>query len=240
MPLHDHFRSPVNDKHHWSELHGGWPMEIVRTLYDLLPPGFHAAPRVYLGSPFEVDVATTEDDDRDRGAVAGGGTATQTALAPTFTVEADMPDQDEYEVRVYDDERERTLVAAIEIISPSNKDRRESRDRFVVKVEALLSQDVCVSLVDPVSIRRANLYADLLTRLGRVDPHLAPTPPAMYAVTLRGRKPPKHRGLLDAWFYPMAVGQPLPTIPIWLGPDLHVELPLEASYREVCRLLRIA
>src|SRR5947209_31651 len=44
MPLRDHFRSPVNDKHHWSGFHGQWPGEIVRTLFDLLPPGFHASP----------------------------------------------------------------------------------------------------------------------------------------------------------------------------------------------------
>jgi len=32
----------------------------------------------------------------------------------------------------------------------------------------------------------------------------------------------------------------LPTIPLWLAPDLHIMLPLEPGYQEVCRLLRIA
>jgi len=62
----------------------------------------------------------------------------------------------------------------------------------------------------------------------------------MYAVTLRGRKPPQQRLVLDTWFYPMAVGQPLPTIPLWLSPDLRIDLPLEPSYQETCRLLHIA
>jgi hypothetical protein len=39
MPLHDHFRSPVNDTHSWDEVHGGWPGEIVRHLTTLLPAG---------------------------------------------------------------------------------------------------------------------------------------------------------------------------------------------------------
>ena len=39
MPLRDHFRSPVNDTHSWDELHGGWPMEIVRHLQSILPAG---------------------------------------------------------------------------------------------------------------------------------------------------------------------------------------------------------
>ena len=240
MPLRDHFRPPINDKHRWDAVHGGWPMEIARTLFDLLPVGFVAEPKVHHGAPFEVDVSMIEDDDRaPAGGADGGGTATL-AIPPTLTVPADLSELDEYEVRVYDADRERTLVAAVEIVSPANKDRPESRDQFTGKVAALLRQDVCVAVVDIVSDRQANLYAELLARLGRSDPALGDSPPPLYAVALRGRKPPKkRRALLDAWYFPLTVGQPLPTIPLWLGPDLRIDLPLEPSYREVCRLLRI-
>src|SRR5581483_9050103 len=108
MPLRDHFRSPVNDKHTWDEVHGLWPGMIVRELFDLLPAGYQAAPGVHLGSPFEIDVSTYESDSRDRESEANageGGVATLTALAPTFTVEADLSEPDEYEVRIYDEER---------------------------------------------------------------------------------------------------------------------------------------
>jgi hypothetical protein len=239
MPLRDHFRSPVNDTHSWDEVHGQWPGEIVRDLTTILPAGFRAAPRVHLGSPFEVDVSTYDLDSRDPDVPAVGGAATQTTLAPTFTVEADLSDQDEYEVRIYDAERGRQLVAAIEIVSPSNKDRTRARELFVGKVGAMLQQGVCVSLIDLVTVRRANLYADLLTVFGGVDPQLAPTPPHLYAVTLRTRKPPRGPSFLDAWFYPMAVGQVLPVLPVWLTPDLRVDLPLETSYQETCRILGI-
>jgi hypothetical protein len=37
----------------------------------------------------------------------------------------------------------------------------------------------------------------------------------------------------------MTIGQPLPTLPIWLSPGLRIMLPLESSYEETCRLLRI-
>ncbi len=245
MPLRDHFRSPVNDKHHWSSFHGQWPGEIMRTLFDLLPPRYQMGPRLTIGSSDEVDVFV--DDDPEAGLVDGegegggeGGTATLLATNPTLTVEADLTEPDVYEVRVYDRDRDRRLVAAIELVSPSNKDRPDSRAQFVGKVISLLRQDVCVAVVDPVSIRQANLYAELHARLGHTDPHLEPTPPHLYAVTLRARKPPRRRSLLDAWFYPMTVGQPLPTLPLWLAPDLRAELPLEPSYQETCRLLRIA
>ncbi len=241
MPLRDHFRSPVNDTHSWDEVHGQWPGEIVRDLTTILPTGFRAAPKVHLGSAFEVDVAGYDLDTRDPDAPpsSDGGTATLTTQSPTHTVEVDLSDQDEYEIRVYDTERGRQLVAAIEIVSPSNKDRTTAREVFVGKVTALLREGVCVSLVDLVSVRQANLYTELLAKLGRSDPALAPTPPHLYAVTLRARKS-KRRKLLDAWFYPMTVGQPLPTLPLWLAPDLHVMLPLEPSYQETCRVLGIA
>jgi len=242
MPLRDHFRSPVNDRHHWRSFHGQWPGEIVRTLFDLLPPRYQMGPRLTIGSSYEVDVFVDDDPEARRfdGESEGeGGTATLLATAPTLTVEADLTEPDVYEVRVYDRDRDRRLVAAIELVSPSNKDRPDSRAQFVGKVISLLRQDVCVAVVDPVSTLRANLYADLLARLDRSDPQLGDPPPHLYAVSLRARKPPKQRGLLDAWFYPMVVGQPLPTLPLWLAPDLRVELPLEPSYQESCRLLRI-
>ena len=136
MPLRDHFRSPVNDTHSWDELHGQWPGEMVRHLRALLPAGFRASPRVHLGSSFEVDVGTFDTADRSPNMAPGGGPATLAVPAPTLSVEADLSDDDEYEVRIFDTDRGRELVAAIEIVSPTNKDRPESRDKFVTKSAA--------------------------------------------------------------------------------------------------------
>ena len=65
-------------------------------------------------------------------------------------------------------------------------------------------------------------------------------PPGLYASTIRGRKRPRRRSLLETWFYPMHLGQPLPTLPIWLDVDLCIDLDLESSYEETCRALRIS
>src|SRR4029077_10625835 len=118
--------------------------------------------------------------DPDTNAATGdGGTATLTALSPTLTVEADLSEQDEYEVRIYDAERGRQLVAAIEIVSPSNKDRPDTREVFIGKVVSLLQQGVCVSLVDLVSVRQTNLYVELLKLLGCVYKSPGTTPPPL-------------------------------------------------------------
>jgi hypothetical protein len=76
-----------------------------------------------------------------------------------------------------------------------------------------------------------------LLRLAR-DAALATNQPTTYAVTCRGRKS-GNTPLLDSWFYPMPIGQPLPTLPIWLADDQNVLLDLEATYEETCRALRL-
>jgi hypothetical protein len=244
MPLRDHFRPPVEKKHSWDELHGMWPAEIVRQLFPILPKGYVAAPGVHLGTFFEVDVSVHDADQspapREESNRTNRGVATLAPPHPTLTLETDLPDQDEYEVRVYDTRHERRLVAAIELVSPGNKDRPETRRTFVGKVAALLQHDVCVSLVDLVTVRQFNLYGDLLELVGRSDLAAEVQATSLYAATLRGRKRPQAKPLLDTWFYPMTVGQPLPTLPIWLDLNLRVMLDLETSYEEACRLLHIA
>lgn len=44
---------------------------------------------------------------------------------------------------------------------------------------------------------------------------------------------------MDAWYYPLAVGEPLPTLPIWLTEYFAVPLELEPIYEETLRSLRM-
>ena len=71
---------------------------------------------------------------------------------------AEWPDQYEYEVLIFDQERERRLVAAVELISPANKDRPESRRALVTKCATLLRQGVGIALV------AGNMYYTYLAR----------------------------------------------------------------------------
>jgi hypothetical protein len=245
MPLRDHFRPPVENEHSWDELHGMWPAVIVQQLFPLLPDGYIAAPRVHLGSAFEIEVSKFgRNDPPDRHAPRHRETATAVANwappEPTLTLETELPDQDEYEARIYDARHRRRLVAAIEIVSPSNKDRPQSRRAFVAKLAALLQRGVSVSVVDVVTIRNFNLYDELLELLGRTDPRLEQDPASLYAMTLRSRKRDHEPPVLDLWFYPATLGQMLPPLPIWLNLDTGLSLDLETSYEETCRLLRIA
>ncbi|HQU44024.1 MAG TPA: hypothetical protein PK867_14490 [Pirellulales bacterium] len=88
----------------------------------------------------------------------------------------DLPAADVYEVLVYDRRRHARLVAAVEIVSPANKDRPESRRAFVAKCARLLRERVSVAIVDIVTTRTPNLYAELLDFLGTSDPRLGSEP----------------------------------------------------------------
>ena len=248
MPLRDHFRPPLDLRHSWEGFHGGWPMVIVQQLNQKLPPSYVAAPRVHLGTQAEIDVAAFEkvdaisiDGDR-RGAsptcdIGGVATAVWAPPVASLAIEAEVPDFDEYEVRIYDSQRGRTLVATIEIVSPANKDRPEHRNAFVGKCAALLQKGVAVNIVDLVTARYFNLYAEVLAFLGQNDPTLSDPPPHIYAASCRFVK--KKKTMFEAWSRVLTVGQPLPTLPLWLSAELVVPLDLQQSYEQACRDLRI-
>jgi hypothetical protein len=245
MPLRDHFRPPLDDRRHWEGLHATWPVMIVALLRRRLPRRYFAEPRVHAGSSAEIDVSTFADEGEaglgagDGNANGGIATAVWAPPQPTLAVATDLPAQDVYEVLVYDEKRHCRLVAAVEIVSPANKDRPEHRRLFVSKCAGLLRERVSVVVVDVVTTRGQNLYAELLALLGQSDPGLHPEPPALYASACRLTKP-ANEWLLEAWVQPLGLGRPLPTVPLWLADDLAVPLELDESYEQSCGILNIA
>ena len=239
MPLRDHFRPPVLQMASWEGLHAMWPAYMVGQLRKSLPPGFTAEPRVHLGTLVELDAGAFEAEESPSPAPSGSGTATAWAPArPSLDVGTTIPDEYEYEVRIHDMTRGRVLVAAIEIVSPANKDRPENRDAFVAKCASLFQKGVAVSIIDLVTPRHFNLYGEMLARIGHADPALGDPPPPVYAASCRWVKKGK-RTRLQTWYQTLAVGEPLPTLPLWLTEDLAVPLRLEDSYEQACNDLWI-
>jgi hypothetical protein len=243
LPLRDHFRPPLDKFASWEELLGQWPAVIVQQLRKQLPSGYVAGPRVHVGAEIEIDVATFEKENAPffGSAEVNGGvvTAVWAPPQPSLAVETTLPDFDEYEVRIYDANRGRHLVAAIELVSPANKDRPEHRNVFVAKCATLLQKGVAVSIVDVVTVRQFNLYAELLALVGHADPTLGDPPPPLYAASCRWVKKGQQT-LLEAWSNALALGQPLPTLPLWLSAARVVPLDLEQSYEHACSDLWIA
>ncbi|HZZ82357.1 MAG TPA: DUF4058 family protein [Gemmataceae bacterium] len=213
----------------WDSLHGGWPAMITQALNRILPRHFQAASVVRLARFGESHTVIFDD----------GKCKQEPSGRPTFTFATDWPDQEQYEVNVYDDELGR-LVAAVEIVSPANKDRPDHRRAFVAKCATLLQNQVSVTIVDVVTTQSSNLYADLLDFIGASDPALADPPQPIYAVACRGiQRDPDTPWHLETWLNLLQVGAALPTLPLWLSDDFAVPLELEATYEETCRALRI-
>lgn len=130
MPLLDHFHPPLLDRRHWEGHHTRWATNMADSLNDRLPSEYFAESRVSYGMRVEVDVGTfTELGLPEPPNGNGGGTAVQTRLWAPPTPVAVMPGTfpDEFEVRVFSSSAGPILVAAIELVSPANKDREDTR-----------------------------------------------------------------------------------------------------------------
>lgn len=241
MSLRDHFRSPLDDQRHWEAMHATWPVMIAIGLRQKLPPGYFVEPSVHSGRSAEIDVSTYESEGarsshREEGN-GGVATAVWAPPEPTLVVATDLPGEEVYEVQVYDARRRARLVAAVEIVSPANKDRPESRRAFVAKCAGLLRERVSVVIVDIVTTRTPNLYAELLEFLERSDPRLGSEP--LYSVACRMTKLGDD-WQLEAWAQTLSLQEALPTMPLWLAEDLAIPLDLDKSYEESCNGLGIA
>lgn len=238
MPLLDHFNPPLNRTHPWRSFHGAWAAAMARLLNQgVLPPGFYAVPLVDRDGPIEIDVATLREQDA---AVSAGDVAapdTWAPPAPGLTVAVELPAIDAVEVQVFADDGDPRLAAAVELVSPRNKDRPQARQAFAVKCVGYLQQGSSVVVVDTVTTRRADLHGPILSLLG-ADAGAA-RPMGLSAVSYRTVGREEEAQQLQLWPAPLALGQPLPTLPLWIASDLSVPLALEASYQETCRDLRI-
>lgn len=235
MPLLDHFHPPLSRTHPWRAFHGAWAAAMARLLNSgVLLPGYYAVPFLDRDGPMEIDVAALHPFEPTE------GTDLQpwSPAAPGLAVAVEWPATDEVRVEVFADDGDPRLVAAVELVSPRNKDRAQSRQAFAAKCAGHLRQGCGVVVVDVVTTRRADLHADLFAALG-LEPSSAAG--SLSAVSYRavGRE---STGQLLAWTEPLEIGRPLPTVPLWLGREIAVPLDLEASHAATCAdlLIRLA
>ena len=249
MPLRDHFRPPAFKYAAWESVHGGWPMEIVRSLLNKLPPQYVAHPSAHAGAFARIDIAACEKENGWSHSEGNGNGAVATAVAvsappqPTLTIDTELPAQDAYEVKVYDTERGMHLVAAIELVSPANKDRPESRRAFVAKCAALLQKQVSVTIVDLITVRQQNLYGEVLDFIDRADPAVGTT----RRRSTRWRSGPRkrassrgRRGGLETWFEPMRSRPTAADLAALARGRFGGAARSGRSYEETSRVLRIA
>jgi len=144
---------------------------------------------------------------------------------------------EQFQVNIYHDtvQGRPQLAGAVELVSPANKDRPETRQALINKCATYIQAGVGVVLVDVVTERSADFHHELLVRLGVT---IADAGPPLFASAYR---PVERDGAsaLDVWLEPVALGQPLPTLPLWLRGGLCLPVELEATYERTCTEQRV-
>jgi hypothetical protein len=223
MPIHDWTRVEPGDFHHF---HQGWVVNLTNELNSgLLPPEYMAMTEQVTGRPIP-DVVTLharppKDDP--------GGIAVATA-PPTARVIA------KFEKINYAKRADRVVirhgrgkvVAIIEIVSPGNKDSRNALRTFVEKAADILNQGVNLLVVDlfpPTSRDPHGIHKAIWDEFGD-EPFEAPPDKALTVAAYLGGDLPM------AYVEPVGVGDPLPSLPIFLSETRYIPAPLEATYLE--------
>jgi hypothetical protein len=242
MPLLDHFHPPLSVARHWQSLHSRWAGAMADALNEhVLPRGYYAEEQIHIGSRVEVDVAAFDRDrleeiDESGGSIAVSPPRVWTPSAPPMTMPAIFPDS--LEVQVISTEGGPNLVAAVELVSPGNKDRPEFRRAFAAKCASYIHQGIGLIIVDIVTSRLANLHNELVELMEIGADFLMP-PESLYAVAYRPVRRPDLEHI-EAWPTVLQLGLTLPTLPLSLDKAQCVPLALEATYMEACQRRRLA
>jgi Protein of unknown function (DUF4058) len=227
MPLHD-----WRDDRGWDSMHLVWLAQLLDWVQPRLPDGY----RAYLGSvpAMTIDVPNGRPDVSVRqwpaappegatGVSMAAGTEPDEEAVATFTLDPQ---------RAVHIDLHGQLIAAIEVVSPRNKDRPAARERYLGRYAGYLRQGIHLLLIDVLPRPAGFSFADALAgNLGLTQPAC----PVPCAISYRVGEPVPEGTVLALWRRPLQIGQPLPVVPLALGPQLRVPIDLEHTYREAAR-----
>ena len=231
MPIHDWSRVRPGRFHHF---HNSWIYKLSDRLNaGLLPPGFYAAGEQVLGD-IEPDVLAFNEQapNGDHEIMAGGGAAVAVAEHPPRVSHVAAAEEDAYlrkddhlVVRLAEDDR---IVAMVEIVSPGNKTSRHRFEQFLRKVAAALTRGYHLVIVDlhrRGTFDPQGIHAAIWEYLFGHPDHPAGSGPLTLASYCAAPAP-------TAYVEPVAVGDVLPEMPLFLDAGWYVDLPLESTYGE--------
>ena len=230
MPVHDWTRVPAGIFH---AFHTAWLGELQQALNrGALPEGYSALVEQYSG-PGNVDVITLRTEDAPA-VSGGGGTAVATLadapprVARTTACRRTAPRRYPQRSLVIRHRSGRRPVALIELVSEGNKSSRGELERFVDKVVTAVEHGLHTLVVDlhpPTSRDPHGVHGLIGERLGD-DYRLDPAKP-LAAISYLADEP------ATVYMQPLAVGDPMPDMPLFLDPGHYVTVPLADTYAEV-------
>ena len=232
MPIHDWTRVDHGTFH---DFHQGWATAIRSALNNgLLPPDYEAKVEQHTDEGIP-DVLTLQLAKPTNGNGTGGsGGPPPAGLSSAVTAPPRVQFITAFEADPYAKLRktivvrngEDRVVALIEIMSPGNKSNKNGIREFVRKVTLAIEHGVHVLVVDlfPPGPRDPNGIHPVIWSEFRDEPYTPPPGKPLTFVSYEAG--PKCR----AYIQPVAVGETLPEMPLFLEPESYISLPLEATY----------
>jgi hypothetical protein len=230
MPLHD-----WTDERGWDSVHPFWLAYLVEWIQPRLPEGYKA----FLGGVPALTVATTNGKP-DVGVRHWEPRPPAEAVATdTVVLEPDL----EASVSVRLDPQPAVhvdfhgqLIAAIEVVSPRNKDRVGAKETYTNRYLGYLRLGVHLLLVDVLPRPKGFSFADAITSsLGLDLPPLLPPFAAAYRVGEVVPVGADMGSLVGLWRRSLGVGQPLPPLPLPLSVQHAVLVDLEETYQRAAK-----
>ena len=225
MPIHDWTRVAAGPFHHF---HQRWIAALCDTFNaGHLPPGYFALAEQVAGSTVPDVLALERRGSSQRPGTGPGLTVVTASPQARFVHRAE---RDSYRRRVNRVAIRHPLgqvVAVIEIVSPGNKDSRNALRSFVEKATGLLEQGIHLLIVDlfpPTKRDPQGIHKAIWDEVHEEAFELPADKPLTAAAYSAGP-------IKIAYVEPLAVGDVLPDMPLFLEPEAHVPAPLEATYQ---------
>ncbi len=231
MPVHDWTRVDAGLFHDFRQK---WTVALCNALNaGSLPPDYFALVEQRIRGPIP-DVLTLKlSQAADEPSLSPVGVAVATAPPQTRLVR--RKDAEVYAAkanRITLRHRHGDVVAVIEIVSPGNKATRAEFRAFVEKSATLIGQGVHLLVIDlfpPGKHDPQGSPQAIWDEIADDDLVLPPDKPLSLASYDAG---PLH----VAYVEPLAVGDVLFDMPIFLQPEFYVPAPLETTYQETWRV----
>ncbi len=243
MPIHDWTRVDAGIFHHF---HQRWIVAVTDVLNGRLLPADYYALAEQHGAGFEPDVLTLKasevsgpDDEAAPAAgspspgpfEANGGPGTGLLVVePRVRIRAETDlefyrrKQGVVAVRHVSGDR---LVAVVEIVSKGNKSGRKAFEDFVRKAAELLCHGVHLLLLDlqpPTARDPQGIHGAIWDEVAG-EPYVRPPDKPMTLAAYEAAAG------VRAYIEPVAVGDSLIDMPLYLEPGRHVAVPLEETYQ---------
>lgn len=233
MPIHDWKCLPAGIFH---DFHQEWSIALKHALNGGLPSPYYALIEQAPSGRFPDVItfqtarpATATNGNNPSVSASNGDLLTLTEAPPdvsiTAVIEADVYAQKANRLVVLDDADE--VVAVLEIVSPGNKSNLDGFRQFVEKALQFIRAGVHFLFVDlfpPTSRDPQGLHAAIWSEMIEYDFHL-PAGKLLIAASYSCGVTRK------AFVEVLAVGDELPTMPLFLQADHYVQVPLESTYQ---------